>query len=424
MPSHGFLLALAVGCSGGLVGVAQDAASFTPSPQPQKDIPPMLKVTWTRGPNIPQGLQDGQVGIIGDTLVMACGFCSGRTEPHKQDRYPRGFLSATWGLDLNARQKGWERLPDYPGTPRQGLGAITLDNAIYFWGGFNYTAPFCYTEGYRLGRHDGKWIWQALPEFPWRVGAVGLCPIGTTIYAFGGADYDEKRFYTNSDRTGKNERQGARLLVIDTKDLKAGWKRLPDCPGTPRFYGATAGVGGKIYVIGGATGERIENGKNLGYGTVVDNWSYDPAAGQWRRLRDLPISSGNFPSGAITYADRYILLIGGYQYAHVANPDGTVRPPYGKAGRFDGKGDYYNDVFVYDTRTDLFGRADSLPINNNAPMAVVRGDEVFLLGGETGGGWVEGEYYGHHPDLLLVGKIEPVKRSVTEANTSTPARSW
>jgi hypothetical protein len=38
-------------------------------------------------------------------------------------------------------------------------------------------------------------------------------------------------------------------------------------------------------------------------------------------------------------------------------------------------------------------------------MTVVRGDEIFLLGGETGGGIVEGEYYGHHPDLFLKGFI-------------------
>ena len=85
------------------------------------------------------------------------------------------------------------------------------------------------------------------------------------------------------------------------------------------------------------------------------------------------------------------------------------RPTYGKAGRYQDKGDYFNDVFVYDTQTDYFGRADALPINNNAPMAVVRGETIYLLGGETGGGWIEGEYYGHHPDLLLMGRIEPIK---------------
>src|SRR4029077_498578 len=59
-------------------------------------------------------------------------------------------------------------------------------------------------------------------------------------------------FITATDRTGSLKRLGARLLVIDTKDLKAGWTELPPCPGTPRSVHALAAVGGKLYVIGGA----------------------------------------------------------------------------------------------------------------------------------------------------------------------------
>jgi len=253
-----------------------------------------------------------------------------------------------------------------------------------------------------------------LPTLPWVICSSGICAIGSKIYVCGGADYDRERFYTETDRAGKNTRLGAHLLVIDTENLKAGWKRLTDCPGTPRWVAGTAAVRGKIYVIGGATGNLTRGGKKYGYCTVVDNWVYDPGTDTWARTRDLPISSGNFPSGAIGSKDRYILLIGGHQYGHVANPDGTVRVKYGRAGRFEGKGAYHNDVFVYDTQTDLFGRADSLPINNNLPMAVVRGDEVFLIGGETGGGTVEGEPYGHHPDLLLRGKISVLKARTTK----------
>jgi hypothetical protein len=52
-------------------------------------------------------------------------------------------------------------------------------------------------------------------------------------------------------------------------------------------------------------------------------------------------------------------------------------------------------------------RADdpNLPLNNNMPMAVLRGDTLHLLGGETGGAVIDGEAYGHHPDLYLIGKL-------------------
>ena len=65
----------------------------------------------------------------------------------------------------------------------------------------------------------------------------------------------------------------------------------------------------------------------------------------------------------------------------------------------------HNDVFVYDTQTDLFGTADPLPIDNNLPMSVVDGEQIYLLGGETGGGSIGDRYFGHHPDLFLVGSI-------------------
>ena len=160
-------------------------------------------------------------------------------------------------------------------------------------------------------------------------------------------------------------------------------------------------MGGKAYVLGGATGSP--------YATVVDNWVFDPKAETWSRLPDLPIASGNFPCGAIAFKNRYILLIGGYQYNKVANPDGTTREPYGTAGRCNDEGTYYNDVFVYDTLKNTFGRADSLPLNNNLPMAVVHGNQLFLIGGETGTAVVEGEFYGHHPELFLKGAIQETR---------------
>ena len=52
-----------------------------------------------------------------------------------------------------------------------------------------------------------------------------------------------------------------------------------------------------------------------------------------------------------------------------------------------------------------FGTADKLPLDNNLPMTVVRGDRIYLIGGETGGGTVDAEYFGHHPELVLVGQI-------------------
>jgi N-acetylneuraminic acid mutarotase len=379
------------------------ALRFQPSAQQsQTELKPMLGIQWSRGPNLPQGFQDSDGGVVGHTLVTACGFCQGKQQiAAKPGRYPRGFLNKAWGLDLENTAAGWMRLPDFPGVARQEIFAIVVDNSLYCWGGFNYSPPFCYRDGYRLRNRQGVWAWDPLPPLPSPVGSSGICALGSKIYVCGGADYDEKQFYTATGRDGTNKRLGSRLLVLDTKNLAAGWKALPECPGTPRWVAAMAAVRGRIYLIGGATGDMPK----VGYCTVVDNWAFDPSTNGWSRLRDLPISSGNFPGGSIVFRDRYLVLVGGGQYEKVANPDGTFRDKYGTPSRFQGKGDYFNDVFVYDTQTGQFGTADKLPLNNNLPMTVVHGEEIFLIGGETGGSVVEGEAYGHHPDLLLRGRI-------------------
>ena len=177
-------------------------------------------------------------------------------------------------------------------------------------------------------------------------------------------------------------------------------------------------VRGRIYLIGGmsimSVTDKVQGAtrdKNEPeYCSVVDNWMFDPASNRWSRLRDLPVSSSAFFGGSIAFRDRYLLLVGGFQFPRIANPDGTLRDKYGVASRFQNKGEFYNDVFVYDTESGLFGTADKLPLNNVTPMTVVHGDKVFLLGGETGGSVVEGEVYGHHPELYLVGTIREMQQ--------------
>ncbi len=400
---------LGLDSSGRLSG--QDAPN---APQSQASLKRMLTITWKKGPHLPQGFQDSDGGILHDTLITVGGFCGGQQVPGKVGKHPRGFLKKVWGLDLMDPQKGWQALPEFPGTARQELFSIVIDNRLYCWGGFSYSAPYCYKDGFRLSKSRGAWKWERLPDLPWVNAAAGISAIGSKIFVIGGTDYDgskEGKFYTNSDRQGKVPRLGARLLVMDTKDLERGWQELLPCPGTPRWVHAAAAVNGKLYVIGGATGNDNPVGPkgdkaDSGSHTVVDNWRYDPVTAKWDRLRDTPVATGNFPSGQIVYKDRYILLIGGYQYPRILDPKGASRPAYGKVTKHYANKDYCSDVFVFDAQTQTFGTATPLPLNNNLPMTVVAGDRLHLIGGETAGSVIEAEEFGHHPDLYLVGTIK------------------
>src|SRR5262245_49125649 len=131
-----------------LVIAAGASASAEPTAKPP---PQLLTISWQRGPNLPQGFQDSDGGVVGDTLVSVGGVCSGQKGvAGKPGKYPRGFLKRVWGLALKEEKAGWRELPEFPGAARQGLDAVVVNDQLYCWGGFSYTAPYCYRDGYRL----------------------------------------------------------------------------------------------------------------------------------------------------------------------------------------------------------------------------------------------------------------------------------
>lgn len=390
-----------------------DPTSGSPyDPQPQDSLRQFIDIDYRLGPPTPKGVEDNSVGVLHDTLISAGGWNNGSGPGG------RGFLNDTWSIDLSDLAGGWTDLPSYPGSNdasdvdgpgRQAMGHTVVNNHLYTWGGFNYTDPYAYADGYML-RHDSKgYEWTSLPSLPTPRASFGIVSIGTKIYANGGADYDGNNFYTRTDRTGTLSDYGSRTYVFDSARPRDGWRELPPLPGTPRWVQATAAIGHKIYVIGGATGINLATG--LGYYTVVDNWVFDTRKNTWRRIRDLPVASGNFPPGRIVVDNRYILLIGGYQYSLIENPDGSTRPVYGTPYQaFPGQG-YYSDVWVYDTVTDLFGTATPLPVNNNLPASVIANGSLHMLGGESPGGEIVlGQEVDHNPDLYLIGDLHVIHR--------------
>jgi len=197
------------------------AQTLPPSPQPQTQLDRFVEIDWSLGHDLPQGLQDSDGGFLGSHLITTCGYCSGGLEEdnrRKPGRYPRGFVTKTWALDVDRPGSGWAELPAFPGAARQGVFTAVVSDALYVWGGFSYTAPFTYQDGYRLFRSpNGGWNWGKLPELPWKLTSAAMAVAGTKINLSGGADYDgETGFSTEHDREKKIRRLGARLFVFDT----------------------------------------------------------------------------------------------------------------------------------------------------------------------------------------------------------------
>ncbi|MFA5687716.1 MAG: hypothetical protein WC959_00975 [Kiritimatiellales bacterium] len=380
------------------------------------ELPEIVDITWKRLPNVPRGFQWPAVGMIGNFFISVGGWCTGEEYSAKPGVYPRGYFNDAFAMDVTAPEQGWQRLPDFPGKARMGTVCVVVDDKLYVWGGFSGKEQSCFTDGYMLVRENGAWVWYNLPPIPHYLVWSGNCAIGKKIYVIGACDYDQRRtgYFTTTDRTGKISGIGRRLLVFDTEHSGQGWKELSPCPGTVRFNNAAAAVNGKLYVMGGATGGDSLNGK---LNTVIDNWRYDPSTDRWERLADLPIASGNFPTGEIVYKNRYILLMGGAQFHNIQFSDGRIEksqsfglakmfyPEYVKEDWIGKKQRYTSDIFVYDTQTDSFGEAPMLPFNNSMTKFIIRGDKLYLISGETGGLFFDGEYYGHHPDFFLEGTL-------------------
>jgi N-acetylneuraminic acid mutarotase len=383
------------------------------APVPQDSLRQMLSIDYHLGPDLPVGIQDAGIGIVNGNLVYAGGLNPPGTV----------FSRNTYGLSLVSPQDGWlkQSLPDFPSTvARQGLNYVTVNNQAYMWGGFNFTYPNCYSDGYRLSQTpQGQWAWSAMPALPWSSTCTAMSAIGSKIYAFGGGDVypyqSDLRRWTNVSHDGSVQRPGSQLLMLDTNHLGAGWTQLAQCPGTPRMSAATGVVNGKLYVLGGNTGGDNQTGTNA---NVVDNWQYDPVMNSWQRLQDMPVACGAFSNAQTTFNDRYILMVGGYQYSEVMRSDGSIVPNYGTLSQHD-PGDYYSDIFVYDALLGKFGTATMLPLNNCAPVTVIEGNTIHMIGNECDATVIDGRPYEHLPALYLAGTISVVPEPATSSMVIT-----
>jgi len=378
-----------------------------------EELRPMLKIQWRLGPDYPMGIQDSAVGYVGGRIVSAGGFTRHplgilALHPDAFAGEPSGFTKLAFVLDSAHEELGWQRIPDIPGPARQGGAVAVAGDAMYVMGGINYDEPYTYRDSYQLRSCDGKWVWTTLEScrLPWPVygAAASTAVIGSKVYLFGVADFFPAPNATGPDFHTEAGREGSpvskALLVLDTEDLESGWKRLADCPGLPQFDAGVAAAGGRIWRLGGIYAPvkkqtDLWRGENA-YFNAVDSWVYDPGTDRWSRLRDMPDGSNR---RALTWQDRYVILIAGYKYPLTWRLDGTRTDAYTAEEKArEWKEFFEKTVLVYDTKAGQLGTADSLIERTSYPSSAIVGDTIYCLGGEGGPRlW--------HPATFQIGKI-------------------
>lgn len=402
-----------------LVGYLLVAASFPPL----ASVAGVPQITWTEGPEYPMGIQDSACGIVHGKLISAGGFSRHAKDvvqkyPDAFGGKPDGFTAISFQFDPAKPSDGWTRIPDIPGPPRQAALSAVVNNELYAIGGFNYTAPYSYRSTYRLNRDGGKWVWtDTRCEVPWPVCQGSAVTIGSRIYLIAAADFftppgaSVSNFYTEAGRDRSPVSKA--LLVLDTKNLKAGWKRLADFPGVPRAYASAEAAGGKLYVLGGLyaplrKGEAaLSQDLNEWYYNAEGGWVYDPAKDKWTKLKNIP---DNANVRTVSFKNRYLVLMGGFKYAKTWQEDGSQTDAYteeekavtkmqlAKKSEMAAASLIQRAVTVYDTVTDRFHSTAPLLDPSAWPMATIDGNTIYCFGGEGGTRlW--------HPSTFQIGRI-------------------
>jgi len=339
-------------------------------------LPSFGRIEWEvrRLPFVAEGPYAGISGagmtVVDGRIYVCGGFIPGGDET--QDKASR--RTSRWAHCYDPQTEKWQRLPDLPGR-REYTRSIGTDQAFYVVGGAcqlkGAEIPYRpFADCFRLDPEGAPLAWQQHGQLsvPRTHMAVGC--IGPWLMVAGGNEYDfSKGGYHKSTIRGLTE-------VFDLRQEGRGWQRRSPLPGPPRGWVASSVCQNRMYVLGGLTFDPGPRQMRLRYAV-----SYDPEQDEWARHRDLPVPVSGW-EGA-TYADRYILLVGG-----------VVAMPHD---------DLWNDQpLAYDTKLDCWLRVEGLlppgALFNDAGVCVI-GDRIYVAGGEGP--------FGSHFNYFLIGKIEP-----------------
>jgi Kelch motif protein len=261
-------------------------------------------------------------------------------------------------------------------TPRSEVAAAVFRGVVYVVGGFG--GPNV-VETYVADR------WSSAPRYPISVDhamAAGIDTAGTPgLYVFGG------------NVSGVAVARSFRFFGDE------GWREIAPMP-APRSQGAAVSVDGRIFIVGGAQGDRLVSPTYV-YDTATDRWTtvaaiptprdhlaaaaiggrvcavggrrlsllqnlasfecYDSAADVWQSLPDAPTARGGL--GAATIGGR-VFVTGGEQ------PLGT-----------------FKEVDIFDPASGKWMRGPELPTARHGLGVVAVGSTLYVMsGGPTPGG--------------------------------------
>ena len=227
--------------------------------------------------------------------------------------------------------------------------------------------------------------WSAAPRYPIAVDhamAAGVDTAGTPgLYVFGG------------NLNGVSVARSFRFFGDQ------GWREIAPMP-APRSQGAAVAIGGRIYIVGGAQGDRL----------VSPTYVYDTASGRWTTAAPLPTPRDHLAAAAI---EGRVCAIGGRKLSLLQNlavfecydpvadtwqamPDApTARGGLGAATigsrMFVAGGEQplgtFREIDIFDSTTGKWTRGPDLPTSRHGVGVISIGSTLYVMsGGPTPGG--------------------------------------
>ena len=227
----------------------------------------------------------------------------------------------------------WEPLPSLP-SPHGDAPCLVVDGIPYILGGGRDGSTT--TTAWSL--RPGGWQFETAMTLPAPRKSMAAAVVGKTAYLLGG-------FERPNDM-----KSGTRTVWAWTAGTKR-WEERAPVPGVVRFNPATAVVGGKILLAGGAT---MDNGQ---LENLADILAYNPADNRWSTAGRLPYASR---AGSGEAADGKMLIIGGY------------------GEKFE------TDIFAFDPATGKTAPAGKLPHGLADSRFARIGNKLYGVGGENG----------------------------------------
>jgi N-acetylneuraminic acid mutarotase len=227
--------------------------------------------TWSSGPLLPGGTDNAGAVVSGGKLYLFGG-----------EATPRAQI-----LDLTT--SSWSDGPALP-SPRFSSVVELVGSEVHLVGGWSFDR----SNNVSLASHT---VFDLTSN-----GYLGTphAPLQTARnHAYSGV-IDGKIYVTGGRAPGHEGDDGSNVASTEVYDPASdSWAPLPDLP-TPRSGGASAVLGGKLYVMGG------QLPGNTVYKTVS---RFDPDGGVWESLGDMPIELTGHRAVAV---DGAIYVVGGF----------------------------------------------------------------------------------------------------------------